>query len=143
MVPISLEQVLLEYNQVFEAIGDESFIDAPIYEDDNEPMAGPVAREAKIADTTTPQVHIAPTTATSSLPPVPEKKPPSRCAKRQVVDQPNFSVDDRSDHMADEDTGPSHGANHRLDMESQMRLLRYDFIAFSTRQDSAAQRQNA
>lgn len=57
------------------------------------------------------------------------------------MDQPNFGVDDESDHMADEDIGPRHGVDHGLDIASQMRLLHSNFIPFSIRQDSVAQHQ--
>ncbi|KAJ4710311.1 hypothetical protein OWV82_016516, partial [Melia azedarach] len=67
-------------------------------------------------------------------------RPLHRRAQRQVVDLPNFGVDDGSDYMADDDISPRHGADHGQDMETQMRLLRSDFSAFNTRQDSAAQR---
>lgn len=57
------------------------------------------------------------------------------------MDWPNFGVDNESDHMADEDTGPRHEADHGQDIETQMRLLHYDFSVFNARQDNAAQRQ--
>lgn len=56
------KRVLLEYNQVFEVTRDASFINAPIHEDEDDPKAGPVTCEDEIADTTTPQVHVALTT---------------------------------------------------------------------------------
>lgn len=71
------EPELLEIYKVFEITKDASFIDAPIDKDNDKPMAedaGLVGREAEIANTTTPQVHVAPATAMSSPPQVSEKK---------------------------------------------------------------------
>lgn len=68
---------LLEVCQVLEIIGDASFINAPVYDDDDEVLvedADPVACEVEIADTTTSQVHVAPAIAASSPSPVHEKK---------------------------------------------------------------------
>lgn len=48
---------------MFEVIGDALFIDVPVPEDDDEPIiedAGVVSHKAETADTTTPQVHVAP-----------------------------------------------------------------------------------